>query len=123
MGMYTELIFGAKLKKETPESVIGTLKFMLGEIDLPDKLEFDEGFFNSGSFCFPISKSQSDLFLEDEQWVFSHRGNYKDQDGHGFIEKFLEWILQYIESGSGQNDIYAITIGEDALAPFVFSLE
>ena len=32
MGMYTELIFGAKLKKDTPNEVIEALKYMLGEI-------------------------------------------------------------------------------------------
>jgi hypothetical protein len=33
MGMYTELIFGADLKKETPKSVIEALKYMIGDIE------------------------------------------------------------------------------------------
>lgn len=31
MGAYTELIFGATLKRDTPIEIIETLKYMLGE--------------------------------------------------------------------------------------------
>jgi hypothetical protein len=33
MGMYTELIFGAELKKDTPNEVIEALKYMLRETE------------------------------------------------------------------------------------------
>lgn len=33
MGMYTELIFGADLKKDTPKNVIEALKYMIGDTE------------------------------------------------------------------------------------------
>ena len=41
MGMYTELIFGASLKTDTPKEVIDTLRYMVGDIEQPEKLVFD----------------------------------------------------------------------------------
>ena len=39
--MYTELIFGASLKTDTPKEVIDTLRYMVGDIEQPEKLAFD----------------------------------------------------------------------------------
>ena len=121
--MYTELVFAAKLKDNTPVAVILTLKYMLGEAEIPDNLTFDEGFFNAGSFYFPVSQASNSFFYDGENWVLSHRGNYKDHDEPGFITLFLKWIKPYIESGSGLNDIYAITISEEGVAPIIYTLE
>lgn len=121
--MYKELIFGAKLKKDTPELVISNLKYMLGESNPVTDLEFDEGIFAAGSFYFPVSKSQNDFFHDGDNWILSHRGNYRNNDNNGFIEKFLEWIKPYIEAGSGNNDIYAITIYEDSSEAIIHCLE
>ncbi len=123
MGMYTELIFAAKLKEDTSEEVISTLRYMLGEIEISDSIAFDEGFFNCGSYYFPISEMEGKLLHDGENWVLSHRGNYKNQDNNGFIDKFLDWIRPYIASGSGQQDIFAITIAEDSKGVKTYSLE
>lgn len=123
MGMYTELIFAAKLKKETPQSIISTLHYMLGENNNPEKLEFDHGLFASGSYSFPVSKVLNAFFHDGDNWILSHRGNYKHEDGNGFIEKFLSWIKPHIECGSGNKDIYAFTIYEDSSEVKTHSLQ
>jgi hypothetical protein len=40
MGMYTELIFGASFKKETPTQVIDALKYINGEIEEKPKKDY-----------------------------------------------------------------------------------
>ena len=121
--MYTELIFAAKLKEDTPEIVISTLKYMLGELDVSDNLIFNEGLFKAGSSYFPLSKDSNSFFYDGGNWVLSHRGNYKGYDNTGFISKLLKWIKPHIESGSGLNNIYAITISQEGTAPIIHSLE
>jgi hypothetical protein len=122
MGMYKELIFAAKLKVDTPEFVISTLKYMLGETDPPHNLDFDEGVFAASSYYFPVSKALNDFFHDGDNWVLSHRGNYKNCDNQGFIEKFLDWIKPFIECGSSWENIYAITIYEDSHEAKIHSL-
>ncbi|WP_041758169.1 hypothetical protein [Psychroflexus torquis] len=39
MGDYTELIFGARLKKETPDIIIRTIKYLMGEQISLDKID------------------------------------------------------------------------------------
>ena len=44
MGMYTELIFGAKLTKDTPKNVIEALKYMIGDVEeKPDNYPLPDG--------------------------------------------------------------------------------
>lgn len=121
--MYTELIFAAELKQDIPESVIATLKYMMGQGDLPEKLAFEEGFFSSASFSFPLDRAQNTLYNNGDNWILSHRGNYKTRENDGFIDLFLKWIKPYISRGSGLKDIYAITIYEHNREINIHSLE
>ena len=122
MGNYKELIFGAKLKADTPNTVIATLQYMINGKDAPENIVFDQGLFSAGSFSFPVSTVQNDFFHDGDNWILSHRGNYKQNDDNGFIENLLAWIKPFIESGSGTKDIYAIMIGEDSSEATVYSL-
>lgn len=66
MGMYTELIFGAELKKNTPNKVIEALKYMLGEIEArPDNFPLPNGrcesLFCGCSYYFAISDPVSKM--------------------------------------------------------------
>lgn len=124
MGMYTELIFGAELKKETPNEVIETLRYMVGDIEKPQKLAFDadRNPLRGGSYYFAVNKSVSKIWLDniDNQWHISARANIKNYDNE--IEQFLEWIKPWIEGGSGARDMYAIVTYEEDDEPTIYYL-
>ena len=126
MGMYTELIFGAELKKETPNEVIEALKYMLGEIEeKPNNFPLPDGrcewLFLGSSAYFPISGVNS-LSKDniDNQWRLSTRSNIKNYEGE--IQLFLDWIKPYISQGSGSRDMYAIVTYEEAREPMIYYL-
>ena len=127
MGMYTELIFGAELKKETPNEVIEALKYMLGEIkEKPNNYPLPDGrcewLFQGSSYYFAINESVNKMWLDeiDNCWHISTRSNIKNYEDE--IETFLEWIKPYIDSGSGDRDMYAITIYESG-EPVLYFLD
>lgn len=127
MGMYTELIFGAELKKETPEQVINALKYIIGELeDKPDDFPLPEGrckyVLNGSSYYFGVSESLSKIWFDEisKSWKISSRSNIKNYENE--IEKFLEWIKPHIERGSGAKDMYAITIYEEDFEPTIYYL-
>jgi hypothetical protein len=118
MGMYTELIFGARLKENTPNEVIETLKFMIGETEVkPEGFPFPDGrcewLFQGGSYYFAVHKAVSKMYYDDiaKAWTVSTRSNIKNYEGE--IEQFLEWIKPHIDSGSGNREMYAVVTYED----------
>jgi len=127
MGMYTELIFGAELKKETPNEVIEALKYMLGEIDKPDNFPLPEGgcewLFQGGSYYFAIHNPVNKMWFDDisGQYHISTRSNLKNYADE--IETFLDWVKPYIAGGSGAREMYAITISEEQSEPTIYYLE
>jgi len=127
MGMYTELIFGAELKKETPEQVINALKYIIGELeDKPNDFTLPKGRYEnvlrSSSYYFGISKSLSKIWFDEisKSWKISSRSNIKNYENE--IEMFLEWIKPHIKRGSGAKNIYAITIYEEDFEPTIYYL-
>lgn len=127
MGMYTELIFGAGLKKDTPIEVIEALKYMIGETEekpinfpLPDGR--CEWLFRGASYYFGVSRPVSKMMYDDigENWIVSTRSNIKNYGGE--IETFLEWIKPYIDGGSGARDMYAIVTYEESDEPKIYYL-
>lgn len=126
MGMYTELIFGAKLKKETPNEVIQALKYMLDEIEKPNDFPLPNGrcewLFQGSSYYFGVNAPVNKMWFDDicGQWQLSTRSNIKNYNGE--IEEFLEWIKPYIESGSGCRDMYAIVTYEESAEPTIYYL-
>lgn len=124
--MYTELIVGAKLKQETPVEVIHILSFMLGENTpcppLDVSREFDHKFFKTerwrfmlscSSYYFGFPKSTS-VFKLDEingSYVISTRSSFKNYDNE--LELFIDWFRKYVDCGSGQHDIFAMSIYEE----------
>jgi len=94
MGMYTELIFGAKLKIDTPDDVINTLKHMLGKDDIPigfnPIIDFGRNPLIGSSYYFGISTPAYRMIKDDidNQWEISTRSNIKNYDHE--IESFLE---------------------------------
>ena len=127
MGMYTELIFGAELKRDTPNEVIEALKYMLGETETkPANFPLPDGgcemLFREGTYSFPINNPVNKMWLDDidEQYHISTRSNIKNYENE--IETFLEWIKPYIYGGSGNRDMYALVIYEDQDEPTVYYL-
>lgn len=116
MGMYTELIFGAELKEDTPKKVIENLKYLTGELELekPPKELKDFWFVLRGaSYYFGVSNPTHKLWFDEicKSWHLSSRSNIKNYENE--IEKFLEWIKPYISQGSGYPQFYAIVTYED----------
>jgi hypothetical protein len=125
--MYTEIIFGADLKQDTPKYVIEALKYMIGNNkEKPKDFPLPEGrcerLFQGSSYYFGVNKSVSKMWFDDvnENWALSTRSNIKNYSGE--IGDFLEWIKPYIESGSGNRDMYAIVTYEDSEEPNIYYL-
>lgn len=123
MGTYTELIFGVALKENTPTSVIDTLHYMVNpNVGEPLHVDFPHQHLLRGcSEYFPV-EAESRMWQHPirKRWHISTRSNIKNYNKE--IEQFLEWIKPYVESGSGFNDIYAMTICEDDAIPTIYSL-
>jgi len=133
MGMYTELIFGAELKQDTPELAINALKYMCGMAEKPTEVPahafFDEKedmfwqWFGNGSYYFAICNGLRKMWLDDisKTWRISVRCNIKNYGGE--IEAFLDWIRPHIEKGSGGRDFYAIVCYEEQAEPNIHYLD
>ena len=127
MGMYTELIFGASFKKDTPDQVIQSIKYMLGERkEKPSDFPLPEGrcewLFQSGSFYFAVDKPVNEFWYDNikEAWTLSVRGNIKNYAQE--IETFLEWVKPYIKKGAGAKNMYAIVMYEESEEPQIYYL-
>ncbi len=135
MGMYTELIFGAELKKDTPKEVIEALKYMIGETEeKPNNFPLTDGIsewlfdginkwlFKGSSYYFGVSRPFSKMWFDDigKSWAISTRSSIKNYAGE--IEAFLEWIKPYIASGSGCRNMYAVVTYEKAEKPDIYYL-
>lgn len=125
MGMYTELIFGAELKQETPKEVIENLKYLTGKKKLKNPPKDVEEFWwvlRGASFYFGVDEAHSKLWFNDicNSWHLSSRSNIKNYGEE--IQQFLEWIKPYIHSGSGYPGFYAIVTYEES-EPTIYYLE
>jgi hypothetical protein len=127
MGAYTELIFGATLKRDTPIEIIETLKYMLGGTGLLPKNTIPEDLcsylFRHGSYYFAINEPVCKMWLDDidKRWHISTRSNIKNYNNE--IETFLEWIEPYIVYGSGSRDLHAIAIYQEDKEPKLYYLK
>jgi len=127
MGMYTELIFGASLKKSTPENIIHDIQQIVDwrdeKIDeMTLKTDISENtlqrVFCSSSFYFGVHTSLVYFRNEDGEKILSIRTNCKNYNGE--IQEFLEWIEPYVEYGSGTKDMYAIVTYEEDSEPTIY---
>ena len=98
---------------------------MLGETkEKPEGFPLPDGrcewLFQSSSYYFGVSQTVNRMWFDDisNQYCIntsSNIKNYKDE-----IETFLEWIEPFVESGSGNRDMYAIVIYEDSSEPKIY---
>lgn len=106
--MYTELVLGVDLKKDTPENVINVLKYMLGDlndktiIDVPQHALFTpktrwDFMLRCDSYYFDgLTDHRFELDDIDEQYHLNIRCNFKNYDNE--IELFLDWIKEYLHT-------------------------
>ena len=129
MGAYTELIFGASIKKDAPKEVINTLHYLVNgkkiyeEVEIKKSVTDGRNVLNGGgSYYFGVCNGVAKMWFDDirSEWIISSRTNIKNYESE--IEKFLEWIKPFIESGSGDREMYAITIYEEQSEPTVYYL-
>lgn len=125
--MYTELIFGARFKSDTPIEVIDTLKYMVGDLEKkPKNIAFEtstgRNVLRGGSYYFGVQSPVSELYYDtiSVAWTLSSRANIKNYDGE--IDQFIDWIKPYIESGSGRREMFAIKIYEEDDEPTIYYL-
>lgn len=109
MGMYTQLHYGVRLKKNTPQQVVDLLQFMLGdEAKKPTELP-DHDLFRTSRWSYMLTcdsyyfnyKTCSNMRLDDiaGQWFFSVTCNVKNYNNE--IEKFIDWLMPYVEAMEG----------------------
>jgi hypothetical protein len=137
--MYTELIFGAKIKRDIPQEAITALRFMFDDEyynecqgNTPSCLP-NHPFFKRArwkymtrciSYYFGVSVSHR-LFKDDKEisncFVVSSRSNLKNYDDE--ITHFIDWIKPYCESGSGNRQCIAIVCYEQDDEPHMIFLK
>lgn len=109
MGMYTEFVFAAKLKRDVPKQVIDTLRWMVDSDEppkeLPDHplfsygmrteymLRCDSYYFNGKS---GVSFEFDDISNAYYLTVRTNLKNYGDE-----IEEFIDWINPYLDTYGG----------------------
>ena len=131
MGMYTELVFGARLKEDTPKHIIEMLKVIFQQQErLSRKYEDQENNFPNigkipfgGSYYFAVQHSLSRLSYDNisKDWTVCIRCNIKNYNNE--IQNFIEWITPYIAEGSGQNgDFLGYTLYEEDMEPHLLWL-
>ena len=127
MGMYTELIFGASLKPDTPGRLFDSLQYMMGNepkpVDFPLHGDRYDGLFIRSSYLFGVCEPVSRMWFDHigKNWRLCVRCNIKNYFNE--IEQFLDWIKPHIESGSGNRNMYAIVTYEQASEPTIYYLE
>ena len=102
MGMYTELVMACKLKKNAPEDVVETLKYMVGDseylaaIPTHDLFKTDRWKFMLRCDSYYFDGDTNSTFRYDDirkSYVLTIRCNLKNYCDE--IEEFLNWIVPY----------------------------
>lgn len=136
MGMYTELILGCSLSKDTPRILIETLDLVINANKKPkynNPKNYEEKIYNehfidqtlsekeieefekkynlcriiySGSYYFGYADSKPSFYKDDISKDYKLNFRSNCKNG-GIIENFLKYIKPYIIQGSGPSDVYA----------------
>jgi hypothetical protein len=131
MGMYTEFVFGCSLKEDTPSPIIDILKVMFGI-----KKELPYGFYDTHDYSYPNTRGRAIPFgashyfgtsnphskMErdylDKQWLIYIRCNIKNYEHE--IEQFINWIMPFVEDGSGGRDFLGYVLYEADDSPTLY---
>ena len=127
--MYTELIFGATLKENTPTYITQALDSVINDrtnVNLSDEVKqfIDEYSLSKLIWCTSyyfgshVNKPSCEFDKIANTWCISFRANCKNYQGE--IEKFIEFIKPYVEYGSGPTNIFAIVQYEEDDYPTLY---
>ena len=131
--MYTELILGCSLSKDTPKILINSLDYVINhpEDDFPSEeiknfvIDYDLMYLcHSASYYFGVSTPVCMMKYDEisKEWIVSIRSNIKNYEDQ--IERFLNYIFDYISHGSGyEYNIYAYVQYEEDALPTIYSKE
>ena len=130
--MYTELIFGATLKENTPTYITQALDSVINDrtnVNLSDEVKqfIDEYSLSKLIWCTSyyfgshINKPSCEFDKIANTWCISFRANCKNYQDE--IEKFIEFIKPYVEYGSGPTNIFAIVQYEEDDYPTLYGTE
>lgn len=118
--MYTELIFSASFKKETPEEIIEIIRDLSERNPAPNSPFFNmRNVLLGSSAYFP---AQHCIFNQDfeGQWVLNSRANIKNYENE--IEFFLKFVEPHLDHGAGNENIYAYVHYEESEFPLAYRL-
>lgn len=110
MGMYTELRLNCRLRPDTPEHVISVLRYLAdGNIMNPPTFSLPDHPLFACSRWNCLMRMSSAYFKDgpsaavvewDGHWCVLSVANLKNYDGE--IEKFIDWILPYVDAAPGE---------------------
>lgn len=129
MGMYTELILGIEFKKDTPEYIIEAIDCIINENEIisDDAQKFIDEYalgsiFHGCSYYFAVDRPNYAFWKDtyDDSWHLSSRANLKDG---GRIEKFLNFIKDYVENGAGPLGVFAYVQYEESEFPTIWTID
>jgi hypothetical protein len=122
VGYYTEFLFRATLKKDTPESVIDVLRFMIKSdrrfpAEIPDHPLFHCPRWRYMLHCSSashITQWNPDLTRDEYgKWELWANSSFKNYGGES--EAFVDWLRPYLDHFEG--DFLGYAIGEDQEQP------
>lgn len=141
MGMYTELILGCRLKKETPQILIQSLNYIINKGNSPE----DE--ISRKKIKQTLPQKEIDAFIDEwnlinllrsssyyigapvygyfcfnsisENYELSTRSN---STGRNLISEFVQYIKPFVEQGTGPNEIFAMVQYEEDEFPTLYGL-
>lgn len=127
--MYTEINFGAVLRKDVPKEVIETIWALVHD---GGYIKANHPFFDTPRYSM-VMHGRSHYFLSDngvppifvynaisERYTLIFRANLKNYDNE--IALFLDWIKPYLHSGCGMRDYYAVVCYEEDNEPTIYYL-
>jgi len=110
VGMYTEIVIAAPLRSDTPGDVIEIIRYMIGEGEsAPEKTPNHDLFkcdrwgsvLNCSSYYFiPFSTQEFRYDAIRKAYCLVVRADLKNYGDE--IEKFFDWIDQYLEKWPGE---------------------
>lgn len=129
MGHYTEFVFGVSLLSTTPKIVINVLDYLVNReelINIPNHEFFNCNRYSyiatSSSYYFGYSDSSSTFNSKadniNNEYLLSIRSNIKNYDNE--IDKFVDWIRPYVNSGSGSKELLGYKLSEESVIPYLF---
>ena len=107
MGMYTEIYVKAVLKEDVDDNVVNIIKYMLGiddveleDLTIPSHSLFEtdrwDSMLRSGSYYHvPYTVKLFEYNDISENYYLVVRSDFENYQGE--IEKFFDWIKQYLE--------------------------